>query len=268
MKKYHYLLLGAYLITITGFFLSACSDVFYDPYFVNEGRQKENIYYVPSAPNTPLLTEKNDLNFNVMRASGPKFTGAEIQAAYLPWKHAGISASYSIGSNKGYMQYDRFEIGSGYVTKFAGGWHFETYAGLGNGKISNSHYTGSSRINFNHFFLQPAMMISNKKKTVQLGLVSRFEGVHFTVIDTSFNKFNNVRQPFSAGQVKSLYDHPFHVMWQPGFVFRFGWEKLLFRTGFSLTSDLTNPQVYGAKNNFSFGLSLRLNATKKKPTQR
>lgn len=266
MKQNNFFRDWAYLLIVTSLFLASCypSGIPVDPYIVDESRQKENMYYVPSAPNAPLLSEKNDLNFNVVSTTGSKFTGVEIQTAYLPSKHVGIAGSYSHAGNGSEMKSNRFELGSGYVTKFAKDWHFETYAGFGNGKISNSHYTGSSKLNLTHFFLQPAISISNKKKTVQFGLISRFEGVNFKVTDTLFN---NDREPFSTDQVRSLYDQPFHVMWQPGLLFHFGWKNFQLHTGYSFSADLTNPDLYRAKDNFSFGLSLRFNTSEKRTVQ-
>jgi len=252
------------LFSVTVLLTSCYTGPIYDPYIVDASRQKENIYYVPSAPHTPLLTEKNDLSIDVMRASGSKFTGAEIQAAYLPWKHAGLIGSFSIGANHGgepdYMNYQRFEIGSGYITKFAEGWHFETYAGLGSGKIRNYHHTGHSKINLSHFFLQPAIAISNKTQTVQFAISSRFAGINFNVRDTLFD---TVREPLSAENLKSLYDQPFHVMWEPALIFRTGWKNFLFNAQYSFSSDLTNPDLYRGKNNFSAGISFRYNTNTK-----
>jgi hypothetical protein len=62
----------------------------YDPVYIPESRQKENVYYVTSAPNTQLLSEKNDLGFNLMRSGGSRFSGVEGQASYLPSKHLGL----------------------------------------------------------------------------------------------------------------------------------------------------------------------------------
>lgn len=273
MKQKQFLFPWGYLVVVNSLLLSSCytGGGIVDPYIVDEGRQKENFYHVPSAPNTPLLTNKNDISFIIMRSSGTKFTGVEMQTAYMPGNHIGVTASYSyVAHNDGYpngnfMTYNKFELGSGYVTRLSGDWHFETYAGLGNGKIINSHHTGTSRLNLTHFFLQPAIAISDEKKTVQLGFVSRFEGVNFKVMDTSFN---TDREPFSTGQIKSLYDKPFHIMWQPGIVFRFGWKHFLFHSGYSWSSDLTNPDLYRTKGNFSLGVLLRLNTNEKSPEKK
>ncbi len=254
------------ITVVTVFSLTSClpyGQIPADPYIVDESRQKENIYYIPSAPNVPLLTEKNDLNLNILNTSGSKISGIEIQTAYMPGKHIGIIGSYHTGNingNHGGKKYNRFEIGSGYVTPLSKGWHFETYAGFGNGQIFNTHHTGNSKLTLTHFFLQPSMAISNNKKTVQFGFVSRFEAVNFKVMDTSFN---NEREPFTTSQIKSLYAQPFHVMWQPGFVFRFGWKNFLFHSSYSFSSDLTNPDLNREKGNFSLGASFRLNTNRK-----
>jgi hypothetical protein len=57
-----------------------------------------------------------------------------------------------------------------------------------------------------------------------------------------------------------LYDQPFHVMWQPGLIFHFGWKHFLFHTGYSWSTDLTNPDLYQPKGIFSLGALLQLNA--------
>ena len=260
MKQKYFLSRWVCLVVGSSFFLSSCfyGPIAPDPYTVSEYRQKENLYYFPSSPNTPLLTEKNDISMTATRLADTKFTGGEVLAAFMPGKKIGIMGSYFSARNSNYANYNRFEAGAGYVKGFSKGMHFETYAGFGNGKISNVHYTGNSNLKLTHFFLQPAIAISNKKKTAQFSFVSRFEGVNFKVSDTTFN---NDREHFTTSQIKSLYDQPFHVMWQPGVVFRLGWKKFLFHSGYSYSSDLTNPDLHRATGNFSLGIILRLNTS-------
>lgn len=243
--------------TIISFSSCYFGGTVYDPYIVSESRQKENFYYVPSAPNTPLLSQKKDMGFSLMWESGSKYSGLDVQASYMPGKHMGIMGSYSFADNSNFLKYNRFELGSGFVTQLSKNWHFETYAGFGNGKIKNTHHTGISKLDLTHFFLQPAIAISNENKKIQFGFVSRFAAVNFNVMDTSFN---TDREPFSTTQLKSLYDQPFHIIWEPGFVFRFGWENFQFHTGYSYSADFTNPDLYKANGNFSLGISLRFNS--------
>jgi hypothetical protein len=271
MKKTHKYLSFLSIAIGTIFSFSSCyvgSGVPYDPYLVSETRQKENFYYIPSAQNTPLHSQKNDLNFSLMGTSDSKYSGGDVQASYMPGKQVGIMASYSFArSNYGYSgnsgntKYNRFELGSGFVTELSKNWHFETYAGFGNGKILNTHHTGNSKISLTHFFLQPTIAVSNENKKIQLGFVSKFSGVNFNVADTLYS---TGREPFTTSQIESLYAKPFHIIWEPGFVFRAGWKNFQFHTGYSLSTDLTNPDLYKANNNFSMGISFRINTVDKK----
>ena len=268
MKQNYSLLPWPYLIIINGIFLSSCfpGNITTDPYYVSESRQKENVYYAPATPNTPLLSEINDLNFKLMYSSSEsKFSGAEIQAAYLPWKHVGISCDFSLFNSKNSLspnsKFNRFELASGYVTKFSRGALFETYAGLGSGKLTNYHFTGSSRINTTHFFIQPAIGYTNVKKTVQVAFSSRVAAVNFSVKDTLFN---TDREQFSAAQLNSLYDKPLHLMWEPAIIFRFGWKAFMFHSSLTFSSDLTNPDLYRAKSNFALGGYFLFNTKGKK----
>jgi hypothetical protein len=263
--KKNLLIPGIAILTSTTLLYSCYPGPIYDPYVVSESRQKENLYYVPSSPNTQLLSEKNNIGFNLMASGGSKFSAVETQASFLPARHVGLIAEYSSGKNEGgetYMKYHKFEGGVGYVTPLSKEWHFEAYGGVGTGKINNMHETGSSKISLTNFFIQPAFAVSNKKRTVQFGIVSKFSGVNFKA-DTAFD---NAREPYNTSQVISLYDQPFHLMWEPGLVFRVGWKNFLFHTSYCFSTDLTNSQLHRATDNFSIGGSLRFNASKKDKT--
>jgi hypothetical protein len=225
---------------------------------VSEDRQKENLYYIPSAPNTQLLTEKNDFALGGSSSAGTKFSGGQGQVAYMAGTHIGLIGSYFYAKGNGdNFKYHSLEGGLGYVTNLSKEWHFESYAGIGNGKINNFHATGVSTIKQVHYFIQPAIAVTNAKRTAQFAFVSKFSGVHSRV-DTSFN---TSFEPFSTRQVTALYEKPFQVMWEPGIEFRVGWKNFLFHTGFSLSADLTNPDLHKANNIFSIGGSLRFNTS-------
>lgn len=268
MKQLNYFSRGICLFSLTGLFLASCMPDYYPPdppVIVDQSRQKENVYYVPAAPNVPMLTEKGDLLVDAMLSTGSNLSGTELQAAFLPTKHLGISLSYSWGHREGtdishVMDYTRFELGAGYVMKIDKNFHFETYGGLGAGSIDNFHYTGTSQVKLNHFFLQPTIAVGNEHKTVQLGFSSKFSGVHFNVVDTLFNTY---REPFSADQLGKLYAQPFHVMWEPAITFRAGWKKFQFIAQYTHSADLTDPDLQRGKSNFSIGICGKFNALEK-----
>jgi hypothetical protein len=226
-------------------------EIIPDPYIVNQSRQKENLYYVPSVPNTPLLSEKGDISFNLMGTAASNRNGVEAQAAYVPVKHVGLIARYSSSKSDDdidYVKFNGFELGAGYVNQLSHDVLFEAYAGLGKGNILNHHHTGFSKVNLYQYFLQPAIGLNNDKKTIQLGLVSRFSGVKFKITSASFDR---QREPFNDDQMKKLDEKPFHIFWEPGLVFRFGWKEMLFHTSFSYSSDLSSSKLQRSKQIFS-----------------
>ena len=158
------------------------------------------------------------------------------------------------------MGYNRFELMSGYIKKIDNLWTFETYAGLGTGKITNYHYTGHSTIKPDHYFIQPAITVGNDNKTVQLVFASRFAGVNFNVGDTLFS---TDREQFSGKQLSALHDEPFHIMWEPALLFRAGWKNIMFTLEYNHSSDMTNSLLHRSTDNFSFGISLRGNTKTK-----
>src|SRR5450432_2419449 len=101
MKKIHQC--PAFIFIAAGiiFSLSSCyvGSGTTDPYIVSESRQKENLYYIPSAPNTPMHSQKNDLNFSLLRIADTKYSGGEVEASYMPGKHAGLIGSYSFAGS-------------------------------------------------------------------------------------------------------------------------------------------------------------------------
>lgn len=231
-----------------------------DPYYVDPERQKENVYYVPTTPNTPLLSKSQDLSFVISRSSNTKFSGVEAHAAFLPTDHVGIFASYaSMNNDYGegeFMNYSHFEGGAGYVKEISSAYHFEAYAGAGSGKIHNDHHTGTSNIGITNFFVQPSFAFTTKEKNIMLAFTSRIAGVHFNVRDTLFN---TDRENFSATQINSLYAKPFHIVWEPGITLKAGWKNFMFQSSYFYSADLTNPDLYRVKGNFSLGIALRFN---------
>ena len=266
MKKGLLLQLTALLAGIFCIMLTSCvpGNTYPDQYNVPEETQRKNTYYVPAAPHIPLLYGKGDINVNVMRASGKYFVGLETQLAYMTGKNFSVGASGSTGSHDisiaQTMNYTRYEAMIGYIKNIDKTWHFETYAGLGTGKIKNDHFTGRSKIKSTHFFLQPAIAASNENKSVQFVFASRFTGVNLKVTDTSFA--TGVER-FSAHHLNNLYDKPFQIMWEPTVQFRTGWQNVMFNAQYSYAAGLTNPDLHRSKYNFSFGVTLRANFKRK-----
>jgi len=223
-------------------------------------RQQENKYYKHSAHNAPLLSKKNDLSASFLFSTTESSEAIDLQAAYMPLQHIGITTSYTAGTKTSYTNYNRFEAGVGYVADLKKGWNFETYTGFGSGKIVNYHHTGSSTIKNNLFYIQPAIAVSSAKRTVQFAFVSRLTGINFKVTDTTFN---NARELYNTSQIQSLQNKPFHLIWEPGIVLKVGWENFLFYTSYSYATDFTNSSLNISENTFSIGMSFLFNVSKK-----
>ena len=266
MKKTHSIVQYTYITCGILVTLSSCYyGGAYDPYIVDFSRQQENYYYAPAAQNLPLPGEKNDLSLALHGSVGDRQMGANMHAAFNPGKHVGLMTSYTSIKNDdaldhGIAKIKSFGLGAGYFKKFADRFHFETYGGVGFSGINNRHYTGGSKITSTNFFLQPAVSISNQAETVQFAFVSKFSLNHFKIKDTSFN---NDREPLVTGQMKIINDKPSQVFWEPGFVIRAGWKEIMFQAGYSVSTDLTNKELYRSKNEFSVGMILKINTAKK-----
>ena len=94
---------------------------------------------------------------------------------------------------------------------------------------------------------------------MQLGFVSKLTGTHFTVLSSAFSE---AMEPLNSYQILLMKNNVVHLFWEPGIVFRFGWENFLFHTGFSYSFNLTNPDMHYTRDNFSLGLHVKLNTGK------
>ena len=240
----------------------SCAPIIYQPYLVPEDRQKENVFYIPHALHAPLLYKKGDFRGGVSTTFVQKNNLFEFQGAYMATNHIGIMANYIHPiETGGVANLKCFELGAGYILPLANNWHFETYGGWGSSKIANRHQTGSSNIKSNHFFLQPAIAVQNKKKTTQLAFISKFTRTQLTVIDTAFD---TSREPYLKSQLLTLKANPNHIFWQPGLVFRFGWKYFQFHSGIAISTDLSNSELNQAHANFTLGMTFLLSPETKK----
>ncbi len=227
-------------------------------------RQEENIYYIPSTPVSTTLLEKNDINFNLLRSSSEKFTALEFQGAYLPTKKIGIITAYTNALNKDgkqkYMNFNRFELGAGYLKSLPNNWRFETYAGGGFGRVENYHVTGTSQSNLGIFFFQPAFGVTSKNKLVSFDMISKFSGIKFNVKDSAFDTYQEIH---SGYQLASLYTTPFNLMWEPALIFKAGWQNFLFHLSYTNSVNFSNRNLYQSKGNIALGISFRFNTAEK-----
>lgn len=220
-------------------------------------------YYAPNTNNTPLLKEKNEGKVNGQYYVTDEANGIEVQAAYATGKHTAVMASYTsarhgsksehANSDNGYGNY--IEAGIGYFTTInKSNWVFETYVGLGTGKITNTyHPSESSKTRFNKVFIQPALGYASKY--FEVALSSKLSFVHLAVKNSSATTAYN----FSAFRdINYIRENPSSVLWEPGIVLRGGIKNMKLTINYTGSVNLFNnwkQEDYG----MSLGLCIPFN---------
>jgi hypothetical protein len=263
MKKLNFASIILALIFSIPFFYSCFTGSFTtDPYFVNESRQKENVYHAPAMQNIPLLSDKNDFSFSGSLGYTSRHSGVDIHTAFVPAKHFGLLAGFRSYSQKEKSEdgkINSYELGAGYI-KDNKNLHFELYGGIGGGSTTNSHFTGTSKLTFTNFFIQPTIAVQNPEKTVQFAFTGKLSHQNFRIADTSFT---GEREPFVTNQFRIMAESPNRILWEPGLVLRAGWKNVLFNIGVSTLKDLSELNFAMDRCNYFVGIIFRGNATNK-----
>ncbi|MBN2486455.1 MAG: hypothetical protein JXB34_10820 [Bacteroidales bacterium] len=118
--------------------------------------------YIPNVVNTPLLTEKNDLNLATYTGT----SGFDLQGSYALTDNIGLMINSSMSnrandSTDNYHRHAFFEVAPGYYTNYGRIGVVEVYGGYGHGWVdsyySNSYFLSYSKANVSRFFIQPGM---------------------------------------------------------------------------------------------------------------
>lgn len=142
MKKYTLILAFAGILVI---YLNSCAPL-----------------YVPNVVNTPMLSQKDDLN----AAINFGFSGTDIQSAYAVTDNIGIMVNGSFmnqvsDSSINYHRHIFAEVGLGYFKPLGRFGLFEVYGGYGLGRInsyqSSAGFSSYADTYVNRFFIQPAI---------------------------------------------------------------------------------------------------------------
>jgi len=133
--------------------------------------------YVPSVVNAPLLTNKGE----VQAALHVGTSGIDPQFTYAPSNHIGMMLNGSFANNTSdstdnFHKHQFVEFGLGYFTNFSKRMKFETFGGIGSGKLQaeydNNLWISKSNVNFTRFFIQPTIGFTTK--IFDAGISSRF----------------------------------------------------------------------------------------------
>jgi hypothetical protein len=118
--------------------------------------------YIPNVVNAPLLSNKGEFQAAVYTGT----SGFDPQFAYAISDHVGLMLNGSFAdrtsdSTDNYHKHQFIEIGSGYYTKIGTTGRFETFGGIGYGKVrvkdDNDLWLAHSDVNSIRLFIQPAI---------------------------------------------------------------------------------------------------------------
>jgi hypothetical protein len=139
-------------------------------------------YYAPNAQNVPLFSEKGQVSTSGSFQIGGATYGFNVQGAAAVSEHVGLMGNYNFFSDNFMTTSNMGEIGVGYFDNFRqmGNAVFETYAGIGAGRVKIDIADGLQLVNTTSFFIQPDIGYNWNK--FRLAFSTRFRVVHFNII--------------------------------------------------------------------------------------
>jgi hypothetical protein len=192
--------------------------------------------YVPSVVNAPLLTNKGEVQASLHAGT----SGIDPQFTYALSNHVGMMLNASAANNTSdstdnFHKHQFVEFGSGYFTNLGTRMKFETFGGIGIGKLQaeydNNLWISKSDVNFTRFFIQPTIGFTTK--IFDAGISSRF--VLINLHQESDSSTGYFVEPVLTGKLG--YDH-LKVIMQLGFSYplnsgqiSFNYQPLLISLG-------------------------------------
>jgi hypothetical protein len=141
--------------------------------------------YVPNRVNAPLLTNKGEIQISASIGT----SGFDPQIAYAVTNSIGLMANASVldmssdetSESDIYHSHIFFEFGPGYYRNLNRGFKFETFTGIGfgriNGEYENSLWTSNVDVKSKRYFLQPSFGYTSK--LLDIGVSARLVVVSF-----------------------------------------------------------------------------------------
>ncbi len=155
--------------------------------------------YVPNKVNAPLLTNKGELQVSANFGT----SGFDPQLAYAVTDNIALMANGSFmnttsdtsSSSDFYHKHTFFELGPGYYRNLRNGFKFETFTGIGFGKVSseydNNLWSNKTEVNITRFFLQPSFGYTSK--VLDIGISARL--VFVNLVQSSINNAGILLEP-------------------------------------------------------------------------
>ncbi len=223
-------------------------------------------YYAPNMHNVPMLKEKKDARIMIAASNGGEISSTEVQGAYAVSKNIGIQGNLMFATsktdqdsaNKG--KGNLYELGIGYYKPLlASKFVFETYAGVGGAKISNT-FSNKLTIHTNatRFYLQPSFGFSGRH--LQVALSAKICGVNLSK-PSGYGGLDSV----NTAHLDYIANNPFSLMLEPALTIRLGYENIKLQLQYGISQNLSHP-TYTEKehpiqgtSNLSLGIYFELN---------
>ena len=214
-------------------------------------------YYAPNMHNVPLFQQKEELHLNLSGSAGNEFSAGELQAAYAPADHFGIMVNGFLVDRK---QNTEDEYGRGYLVEGGAGTFvlldsnliFESWLGLGYGKVENGYGNASASVlQFNRYFFQPSLGYTSDYFDFAVSL--RFSGLRYNDI-----RLTGTLVQRDHDEIEYINRNPFSLIIEPAFTLRVGWEYLKFQGQFGYSRNITNPELKQEELNLNVGLYITI----------
>ncbi|MBL4655598.1 MAG: hypothetical protein JKY33_07235 [Bacteroidia bacterium] len=209
-----------------------------------------NIYYAPNAHNVPLFKEKGEMRISaILSQGGYDYKGMEIQGAYAITDKIALSANgfmaHAEDDNSPKSGRGSFlEIGPGYYKPLNKHFVFETYTGIGAGKVYNRYRDRSiSTVNFLRYFVQPSIGFTSK--VFDAALSSRICGLYYYSVHS--NSIENSESLFAL-------QYALPLLIEPALTIRLGWKNVKIQGQFGVSIILNDPEFDYDEHNLNLGL--------------
>lgn len=203
-----------------------------------------NYYYAPNAHNVPLFKEKNEARLDIKGSTGDDFGAFEAQGAYSVAENLGVTANFISASGGSPSNTRRGrgvlgEVGIGYYNEVVPNLVFETYGGIGLGKITNHYSSGPNGAASVYNVIRPYVQPS-------IGYASDIFDAAFStrvcLLSYASGRFENVNSfmPDDAYQVMYIDANRNCLMVEPAITLRVGWKYVKFQVQATYSANLSN----------------------------
>ncbi|MBN2214109.1 MAG: hypothetical protein JW723_07685 [Bacteroidales bacterium] len=211
-------------------------------------------YYAPNMHNVPLFQQKEEFHLDLSGSLGNEFTGFEVQAAFSLTDNIGIMANGFVVDRERDLYPDEYgrghliEGGAGAFVPLHTNIVFETYFGVGLGKVENGYDTGiTSKLNLNRYFFQPSLGYTSDLIDIAVSL--RLSGLRYNDI-----RLTGTLEQEDQDQIRCISKNPFSVLVEPAITLRGGWEHVKFQLQLGFSGNETNRDLLQEHINLNFGL--------------